>query len=275
MLLRTPRRQAMKLFPFVGLAFIWGCGPARDVTQPVGLSSARAVDPFLGQELASILTSYTTGLLRGDRDAVLTSLSTERLARIDSAGGVERVMEEQAGQVRRGLGPDGRLDQGFEATAVETFESGRVIAVDLSLNDRPLPKRVYFVREQGQYKLNLRPPQTSAEGTSHPEGTTTQGLAQSYEVVYKIHNAFTAQRSYKVRQFSGTGFSNEKTLSASSFADESVFADNCANIFLDGTQFIGKDALFWGNPVMCAYQWFATDFANSTSDIWGCLQTCS
>jgi len=272
----------MKQYVLTITIFALGCG-----AEPLSAVGVSVDTPVLAPQdrsllVTAILTNYASAVLRGDGDAVLAQLSSERLARVELAGGIGAVMREQSEQIRLALGDKPDFG-GLTIVGIESFESDRVIAATFSLNARPLPKPVYFVLEGGKYRLNLRPPQARTMPAPSPRGGADQALLEkrgvvlaNYNVSYLTRNDSGETLLYKLRTTSGSGFSPEYELTTNSYRYDSVYADNCTNIFLDGTEFQGKFGFFWQIPVMCAYQWANKDFyIPSSGSLWMCTQTCT
>lgn len=224
--------------------------------------------------LGAALTQYVSGITLRDEHMVLSVLSTERLGKIEAAGGIARVMEEQAGQIQRAFGSDADFSAGFKVETVESFDSERVLAATVSLSGQELPKKVYFVRESGEYKVNLRPPQDRVE-TDLKTRRNEDASRLVYQVDYKIRNLSSTGDNFRYRATSGAGFSPAVFLSGLSSTTRSVFDDNCTNVFLDGTDFQGQNGVFWQTVVRCAYQWSGDDFFKTTGTLWACTQTCT
>jgi len=125
----------------------------------------------LADELEGKVNSYARALLDRDLDVLNGLMSTEVLGQIDAKGmDMGAFADKMSNSMLRTfdtMSPDSTSELGFSVQSARI--EGNAVRIELSRRGEALEKPLYFVNEQGEYKLNLVSPgftQPLAEGAA-------------------------------------------------------------------------------------------------------------
>ena len=177
----------MRQFSIAGIVglIVAACGSG--ATSGMRSLKTPAMDPVeTGSALSRLLDAYGHALYERDESGVRELLSSTLLEEIDSSSGLLSFMADERSKLSDALGSDSDPSGRITVVVTSSEPSGDVVSGALFLDGAQLPKEIFFVRENGEYRLSfLRPDDMNAVLSN---GFGVQSEALSVPLLYTAVN---------------------------------------------------------------------------------------